>query len=80
MRFAGHVIAVAGLCIVIQPVAGQPLDKQKEEERLRQYVAARPGLGDPAPDFILGDLDGKRVRLNDLLRKTPIVIEFCSYT
>jgi cytochrome oxidase Cu insertion factor (SCO1/SenC/PrrC family) len=45
-----------------------------------QYPKNKPALGEAAPDFVLKDLDGKEFRLQDVLGKKPIVIEFGSYT
>lgn len=38
-----------------------------------------PNVGEPAPDFELADLDGKRLNLKSL-RGKPVVVEFGSYT
>ncbi len=48
--------------------------------RFRGYLRAKPALGELAPDFVLRDLDGKEVRLKNLVGKRPIVIEFGSYS
>jgi cytochrome oxidase Cu insertion factor (SCO1/SenC/PrrC family) len=48
--------------------------------RFSGYLRAKPALGEVAPDFSLRDLDGKQVRLKDLVGKRPIVIEFGSYS
>jgi hypothetical protein len=45
-----------------------------------QYPQAKPAQGEPAPDFMLYDLDGKAFRLKDVVGKRPVVIEFGSYT
>ena len=39
-----------------------------------------PAVGEPAPDFVLKDLDGKDCRLADELAKKPVVVEFGSAT
>jgi hypothetical protein len=39
-----------------------------------------PGVGDPAPDFLLKDLEGRPFHLRDWLGRTPLVIEFGSFT
>ncbi|MCH8150946.1 MAG: redoxin domain-containing protein [Planctomycetes bacterium] len=41
--------------------------------------AKGPNVGEPAPDFELADLDGKRLNLKSL-RGKPVVVEFGSYT
>ena len=48
--------------------------------RFSGYLRAKPGLGEAVPDFALRDLDGKQLRLKDLVGKRPIVIEFGSYS
>jgi len=69
-----QLIALVGL--VIGAVANaQP----GGSSRFSGYLHAKPALGEVAPDFSLRDLDGKRVRLKDLVGK-PIVIEFGSYS
>jgi hypothetical protein len=46
----------------------------------RQFPHNKPALGEAAPTFVLQDLDGREVRLRDLIGPRPIVIEFGSYT
>ena len=36
--------------------------------------------GEPAPDFVLRDVDGAEFHLRDWVGKRPVVIEFGSYT
>ena len=33
-------------------------------------------VGDPAPDFSLENIDGKTVRLTDVLKEGPVVLSF----
>jgi hypothetical protein len=37
-------------------------------------------LGDPAPEFVLKDLDGQEFRSRDLLHVRPLVLEFGNFT
>lgn len=50
-----------------------------EDEEFAHWLHDGPKLGEPAPDFDLPDLEGRRVRLSDL-RGRPVVIEFGAYT
>lgn len=63
------VVAVAGPAQAADPTPAAQAVEQEEEET----VAA---AGAPAPDFVLGDLDGGRIRLADLLAKGPVVMAF----
>lgn len=42
-------------------------------------LAAEPAVGDPAPDFILTDIQGAHVRLSDFKGKT-VVLEWTNYS
>lgn len=48
--------------------------------QFQRFPAAQPAPGDLAPDFELRDLKGQTVRLSDLLKTKPVVIEFGSFT
>jgi hypothetical protein len=66
-----------GLALILTTTAwAQP----QRPDRSTPYPQARPALGETAPDFTLQDLDGKEVRLRDLVGKRPIIIEFGSYS
>jgi hypothetical protein len=39
-----------------------------------------PGVGDPALDFLLKDPEGRPFHLGDWVGRTPLVIEFGSFT
>ena len=45
-----------------------------------EFADLKPAVGEPAPVFVLKDLDGKDYRLSDRLGRTPLVIEFGSAT
>ena len=45
-----------------------------------EFAGLKPAVGEPAPDFVLKDLDGKDYRLFDRRGRTPLVIEFGSAT
>ncbi len=47
---------------------------------LVEFADLKPAVGEPAPVFVLKDLDGKDCRLSDRLGRTPLVIEFGSAT
>jgi hypothetical protein len=72
------VLAGAGLLRLALPAS--PVDVPDEAQRRTQYLAAHPALGEPAPDFVLRDLEGKEFRLRAWAGKRPVVIEFGSYT
>jgi len=48
--------------------------------QFQRFPAAKPAPGDLAPDFELRDLKGNPVRLSELLKTKPVVIEFGSFT
>jgi hypothetical protein len=50
-----------------------------EPGELARWLQDGPDVGQPAPDFLLVDLDGRTVRLSDL-HDRPVVLEFGSYT
>src|SRR5205085_7612217 len=43
-----------------------------------EYPDLKPAVGEPAPAFVLKDLDGGDYRLADRLGRTPLVVEFGS--
>jgi hypothetical protein len=70
------------LCLLLaSAVLAQPPDERRNlQERIAQYPRQKPAVGEAAPDFTLDDLEGKTVRLRELIGPRPIVIEFGSYT
>jgi hypothetical protein len=55
-------------------VKAEPLWRVREPG----FMERRPQVGDAAPDFTLGDIDGGAYRLRDHLGRRPVVIEFGS--
>lgn len=57
-----------------------PADRAVMEQATRDLEAAmpEPGLrvGEPAPDFVLPNANGREVRLSDLLTQGPVVLVF----
>ena len=54
---------------------------KKEKAWQKRYDALAPRVGDPAPDFELGDVDGEHsVRLSDFQGRKPVVLVFGSFT
>ena len=49
-------------------------------ESLSHYDSKAPRQDEPAPDFTLTDIDGKIVRLADLVGDKPVVIQLGSYS
>ena len=63
--------------------ADSPLSMQDvlASEDYRNLMTAKVGVGDPAPDFELPQLESdERVRLSALLEATPVALIFGSYT
>jgi hypothetical protein len=58
----------------------QDAAQQERRRPLANYLYERPAVGQKAPDFVLTDLQGRRVRLQDLLGKRPVVLELGNYT
>lgn len=48
--------------------------------KFRNFGTAKPLPGEAAPDFTLKTLDSKSVRLSELAAKSPVILEFGSYT
>lgn len=61
-----------------KPAAAQPAAKDKDAKDSKEAKKAEPAkVGDKAPAFALKDLDGKEVKLADLLKgKKAVVIEW----
>lgn len=56
------------------------MEKRETELYLeRQFAEAKPAVGEPAPDMVLGTLDGQTVALTDY-RGTHIVVIKAGYT
>ncbi len=81
-RFLVATAAAGAVCFLVLflaaagVVAVQALTKPPPVEE----ADLKPAVGEPAPDFVLKDLDGKECRLADWLGKTPLVLEFGSAT
>jgi hypothetical protein len=75
-----HLIGLIGLAIAPVAEAEPPGGATGRPDRFRGYLQAKPALGEAAPDLVLQDLDGKVLRLKDVMGKRPIVIEFGSYS
>jgi cytochrome oxidase Cu insertion factor (SCO1/SenC/PrrC family) len=76
-----HTLGLCGLLLgLAATVAAQAPVKPGKGVPFGQYPQAKPAVGELAPDFTLHDLDGKALRLKDLLGKRPVVLEFGSYT
>lgn len=54
-------------------------DYGSEAAEYQHWLRNGPGIGAPAPEFELIDLDGNHVRLSDF-RGRPVVLEFGSFT
>lgn len=57
----------------------QPVPAQlgpKDDLSLTPFDLARVKVGDPAPDFVLEDMDGKRISLSDFRGKKNVVLVF----
>jgi hypothetical protein len=80
--FVNHIrlFGLFGLAIAAVGAAQPPGGPANRPIPFRGYLHAKPALGETAPDFVLRDLDGKELRLKDLVGKQPIVIEFGSYS
>ena len=75
-----HLIGLIGLVLAAGAAAQPPGGPTGRPDRFRGYLQAKPALGEAAPDFVLRDVDGRELRLKDLVGKQPIVIEFGSYS
>jgi hypothetical protein len=72
-----HLIGLFGVAIASARPPDGPIGGP---DRFRGYLQTKPALGEAAPDFVLRDLEGKELRLKNLVGKQPIVIEFGSYS
>ncbi len=48
--------------------------------RLAHFETMAPAIGEPAPNFVLLDLDGQRVELAELIGDRPIVLQLGSHS
>ena len=48
--------------------------------RLAHFAEQAPAVGDPAPDFVLTDLEGNSVSLSSLVGERPIVLQLGSHS
>lgn len=76
LRFFG----LCGLLLGLAATVGAQPPGKPGKGGFNQYPQAKPAQGEAAPDFVLHDLDGKALRLKDVLGKKPVVLEFGSYT
>jgi hypothetical protein len=63
--------------------ADSPLTMQDviASEEYRNLMTAKVGVGDPAPDFTLAQIDGEgELRLSSLVEAQPVALVFGSYT
>ncbi len=51
-----------------------------EGPRLDHFSTLAPAVGEPAPDFVLRDLEGREVTLSSLLGDRPIVLQLGSHS
>jgi hypothetical protein len=82
-RRAMNPMRLFGLFGVITAAIGAAQPSGSQTSRLvpfHGYLHAKPALGEAAPDFVLRDLEGKELRIKDVVGKQPIVIEFGSYS
>jgi cytochrome oxidase Cu insertion factor (SCO1/SenC/PrrC family) len=77
---APHFLLTAAWALLLAVGVRAADEGSDETQRREQYLRSRPALAEPAPDFVLRDLDGKEFRLKALAGKRPVVIEFGSYT
>jgi peroxiredoxin len=52
------------------------VDRMVARLEANQVGRNAPGIGEPMPDFILPDQDGKLVRLGELTERGPVVVSF----
>lgn len=65
--------ALAAVTFIVTCCVALPASAQSREGNLQ--------VGDPAPDFLLYDLNGKNpVKLSQFKGKSPVVLVFGSYT
>lgn len=65
--------------LVLILAAAQPVPAQlgpKDGPGLTHFDLARVKVGDLAPDFVLEDMDGKRISLSDFRGKKNVVLVF----
>ncbi len=59
-----------------RPTRARPQDRPRQQAQLRTFMQRPPRIGESAPDFTLGDLEGEAVTLSDLYADRPVVLEF----
>ncbi|MCJ7716117.1 MAG: redoxin domain-containing protein [Anaerolineales bacterium] len=56
-------------------------NRQEASTWQKEYDKTAPKVGDPAPDFVVRDIQGKNpLKLSDFRGKKPVVLIFGSFT
>ena len=72
--FVAALISAAGAaCFAAEPAASE---KGAAKQQAAEQKAAEPKLavGDQAPDFVIQDADGKKIKLAELTAKGPVLV------